>query len=269
MKYLLVTCCSLVFLAASSNAQAHKRWLLPNDFTLSDPEPITIDYSASNNVFFVDHPMPMTGVEAFSPSGIQVNLINGTSGMRRSTFDVEINEIGTYRILAKPPPVFFVSYTLPDKSELYVERGPLNSLKAQVPANASDVNFSESRSLIETYVTLGAISRSSPKTDLQGISLDPISHPNELYSDEPASFRLLLDGKPLSGAAAVLVPEGSRYRDGQGAITVSSDELGKLEIKWPAAGRYLLEVALEHPQPDQEISMMYFNYFLTLEVMAP
>ena len=56
-------------LAWSHTGHAHKRWLLPTDFSLSDAETVTVDFSASNNIFYVDKPMPLDGLRALAPSG--------------------------------------------------------------------------------------------------------------------------------------------------------------------------------------------------------
>lgn len=259
----------LVFALMAVAAQAHKRWLLPTDFALSDAETVTVDFTASNNIFHVDMPMPLDGLRLLSPAGEPVAPSSPFVGKRRSSFDVSITAEGTHRLLVQGPPVHFVSYRLPGASRPHVERGPLEQLRAGVPEGAQDVGFAESTALIETFVTLGATTAPPALPVDEGLALAFASHPNALYSDERAEFVLTFRGKPLPGGELTLIADGSRYRDSLDEWAFSADGEGRVSIEWPGPGRYLLEATLERPQRGGEFAMRYYNYFLTVEVLAP
>lgn len=253
----------------SSGVHAHKRWLLPTDFSLSDAETVTVDFTASNNIFYVDKGMPLTGVQALSPTGKTVSIDNPTQGKRRSSFDVDIAAQGTYRVFVQGTPVYFLSYELPGVEKLHYERGPQEHLKTVVPPGAENVQFAQSTALIESYITLGAPSVPVPLATAKGITLRPVSHPSELYADEPAEFVLLLNGEPALGQALTVIPEGTRYRDSQSEGEFSADDKGLVRVEWQGPGRYLLEAAVEVPGDGAEFAVYYYNYFLTVEVLAP
>jgi len=259
----------LALLLSSAGAQAHKRWLLPTDFALSEEETVTVDFSASNNLFYVDMPMPLAGVVILSPGGQFVAPTNPAQGQRRSSFDIEIVEEGTYRVYDHGQPMYFSSYLLPGEKKPVRARGPLAKLKADVPPEATEVEFAQSTALIETYVTLGAVSQPAALERNQGLAMEPLDHPNALYRDESARFRFTLNSEPLAGLAVTVTPEGTRYRDNQAGQAYSTDTAGEVEVEWPVAGRYLIEALLEQPEQSGEIAMRYYNYFLTVEVMAP
>lgn len=265
LKPLLVVLSFLI----GTTGHAHKRWLLPNDFSLSEAETVTVDFTASNNIFYVDAGMPLKGLTVLSPAGNELSIKNVSEGERRSSFDLKLEKEGTHRLLVRGDPVYFLSYRLPDSDNPYFERGSLQWLKQQVPENASDVMFSESNALIETYLTLGVPTEPAPLPQHRGITLRAITHPNNLYSDEKAEFVVSLHGKPVEGQTVTIVPEGTRYRDGQSESHFTTDAQGHFEVKWQGPGRHLLEVALEVPGDDGEFSMYYYNYFLTVEVLAP
>lgn len=272
MKKLITLASALLpvaLLLGSPPGHAHKRWLLPTDFSLSDAETVTVDFTASNNIFYVDKPMPLAGVRALSPAGEVLPLDNPREGARRSSFDLAVAKEGTHRVVVQGAPVYFLSYKLPGEEKPRYERGPLDVLKDRVPEGARDVNYARSTALIETYITLGAPSQPAAIGPASGITLQPVSHPNELYSDEPGEFILQLDGKPAAGLALVVIPEGTRYRDTQAQARFVSDEQGRVVVDWQAPGRYLLEAALEAPGDGGEIAAYYYNYFLTVEVLAP
>lgn len=260
----------LIAMLMSPASQAHKRWFMPTDFTLSEEETVTVDFTASNNIFFVDSSMPLEIVTVLSPSGGDIPLQNAVQGKRRSSFDIEVDSAGSYRISAGGPPMYFVSYYLPGKSEPGRARGSLAKLKAELPAQATAIEFAESFSLIETFVTLGAETTPAERAVNPGLSLQPQgSHPSTLYADEAAHFFFALDGKPAGGVSVTVQAEGSRYRDEQEELAYRTAEDGSVSISWPRAGRYLLEASLEQVPEQGDIAKRYFSYYLTLEVNAP
>jgi uncharacterized GH25 family protein len=270
MKLLQCTVLLLTTALISPLSLAHKRWLMPTDFSLSDTETVTVDFTASNNLFFVDKGMPLAPVQITSPDGAVVPLLNPQEGERRSSFDFMATDTGTYRISADGAPVYFVSYQLPGQSEVVHARGPLAKLKAELPSAATDIVFFESHGLIETFVTLGTESMSPSSKKTSGLRLQLLgSHPNVLYTDEPARFGFQLDGNPVSGMSVQVQAEGSRYRDIQDTREYTTNQNGVVEIAWPTAGRYLIEAGLEQDVVAGEISTRYFSYFLTVEVLAP
>jgi len=269
MRVFISLLLTMLCLLLSPAGYAHKRWLLPTDFSLSDAETVTVDFSASNNLFYVDKPMPLKGLRALSPSGEVLGVDNPREGKRRSSFDLEIAEAGTHRVVVQGDPVYFLSYKLPGVEKPHYERGPMDYLKSKVPDGAQEVMYAESTALIETYITLGAATAPASLAKVRGVSLELLSHPNELYSDEPGEFILLLNGKPAAGRALVVVPEGTRYRDSQAQAQFVADENGRVLVEWQGPGRYLLEVALEESGDGGEFAVFYYNYFLTVEVLAP
>lgn len=270
MKFsqILIVLFTIVLLSPSSHA--HKRWFMPTDFTLSDAETVTVDFTASNNVFYVDTGMPLAIVTVRAPSGAELPLLNASEGKRRSSFDMEVDANGTYRISAGGPPMYFSSYKLPGQAETVRSRGPLAKLKAELPANATEIEFAESHSLIETFVTLGAETEPAASTQKGGLSLQAQgSHPNALYADETAHFVFALDGQPVSGLTVTVQAEGSRYRDEQEEQHYLTAGDGSVDVVWPHPGRYLLEASMEQTPTESEIARRYFSYYLTIEVMAP
>lgn len=269
MKALVTAALAALLLAVTSSASAHKRWLLPSDFALSDAEVVVVDFSASNNIFYVDKAMPAAAAKVLAPSGELVSIQAVHQGQRRGSFEVPVEQPGTYRIYAAGPPVYFVSYQVPGQVEPQRARGDLETLRAQVPASAGKVQFASSQALIETYVSLGENSTPAVVAGYAGLSMTPQTHPSELYSDEPGVFRFTMNGEPAVGLTVTAIAEGTRYRDDLQETSVVTDERGEAVIHWPAPGRYLVEAMVERQQSGAEIATRYFGYFLTLEVLAP
>lgn len=270
MKRYYPTLLITLALLASPASHAHKRWFMPTDFTLSEAETVTVDFTASNNVFFVDSPMPLASVEVISPAGATMPLGQPYEGKRRSSFDIPVAATGTYRVTTAGPPMYFVSYLLPGETKPQGGRGKLAQLKANVPTDATDVTFSEAKARIESFITLGGQTPLLVDENADGLQIDfGNSHPNALYSDEPANFSFLLNGEPIAGMDITVTAEGSRYRDEQEDRSYTTGEDGSVEIEWSQPGRYLLEASTAEPLTTGEISTRYYSYFLTVEVMAP
>ena len=54
----------------------------------------------------------------------------------------------------------------------------------------------------------------------------------------PARWRLTRDGKPAAGLEFEITRGGTRYRNAQEEIKVTSDKKGEFSVTWPEAGMY-------------------------------
>ncbi|MFP1678462.1 DUF4198 domain-containing protein [Alloalcanivorax sp. C16-2] len=253
-------------LVLSPAAQAHKRWLLPSHTVVSDTQWITVDTSASNDIFYVDMPFPLAGLQVTGPDGKEAEVDNRLEGHRRSVFDVNLNQQGSYRVTLFRP--LYVSLYQLD-GERHHQRGQSpEALLKEVPEGATEVRISEVISRLETFATVGAPSDKALAPTGKGLELQALTHPNDLYQGETARFRFLVDGEPVSGLEVEVMPAGTRYRDSQNAWTVTSDENGEVSLEWPQAGRYYLEAnhaddRAEHDKADGR----RLQYMATFEVL--
>ncbi|WP_096084914.1 DUF4198 domain-containing protein [Agaribacterium haliotis] len=250
-------------------ALAHKRWFLPSDFALSKAEAVAVDFTASNNLFYVDKMMPLAAVKVVSPEGEEIKIFNTLQGKRRSSFDFAAEVKGTYRIVADSPAMYFSSYKLADKDGVQRDRGTLEQLKKRLPEAATDVKFARSLSRIESFVSLDEAATPKDWPVKEGIELDMQTHVNELYSDEPADFTFLLNAKPAKNLKIVFIQEGTRYRDEQEEQVYETDEYGAIKVKWPGPGRYLLEAQTSMPADKKGVDMQFYSYYLSFEVLSP
>jgi hypothetical protein len=100
---LLVGLAALVSVAAPLSAQAHRAWILPSFTVLSGDDPwVGIDGAISNELFYADHrPMQLASVKALDPDGVEVPLQNAAVGKFRSTFDLQLTKVGTYKVFTQ------------------------------------------------------------------------------------------------------------------------------------------------------------------------
>ena len=273
------------------SAQAHRAWMLPSATVLSGEEPwITVDAAVSNDLFYFEHfpmrlqgigeaatqpaggppgmrPRPAAVLQVIAPDGSKVQPQNGAMGRYRSTFDVHLQQKGTYK-LAVANQGLFASWKENGETKRWM--GKPEEFAKQVPAKAGELKVSQNNSRMEVFVTSGAPTETVLKPTGQGLELSPLTHPNDLFAGEAADFVMLLDGQPAAGVEVSVIPGGNRYRDDLGEIKTSTDAKGKFSVTWPTAGMYWLEAELttdrnvKAPATERRAS-----YSATLEVLAP
>ncbi len=262
----------LMLLLISQQSLAHKRWLLPSIFNVSEPQWITVDASVSNNLFYVDRPWPVATVKVTNPDGSSGEIANASEGHRRSVFDVNMSLKGTYKVTTGGD-AFFVQYELPaegqGKRDLVRDRAfNFDSLKASIPEYARKVAYAKSVSRLESYMTLGAPSFEVFKNEANGIELKPETHPNDMYVNEPIKWSFLVNGKTQADLKVMVVWEGTRYRNDEAPILLKTDAKGQINFTPNRAGRFLIEVGHEMDlKDDPDFTKLYMTYMGTFEVI--
>ncbi|MBB5707914.1 DUF4198 domain-containing protein [Sphingopyxis panaciterrulae] len=257
---------------AAVPASAHRQWMLPSATVLSgDDVWVTVDAAISNDLFYFEHhPMRLDSVKAWAPDGSEAPIENQATGRYRSTFDVHLTQKGTWRI-ASLSDGLMGSYDLNGKTERLPRGTTTANLAERLPAGASNVRTAESNNRNEIFVTVGEPTTTLFKPTGKGIELVPVTHPNDLFAGEAATFQFLLDGKPAAGLPVTVIPGGIRYRDQLGQIDLTTGADGKVEITWPEPGMYWLNVTTPRAPREEGAAapQRRASYVTTLEVLAP
>lgn len=266
MKKIIAT--TLLSLVLSTSAHAHMRWLLPSHTVLSEPAYVTFDSSISNNLFFPERPFPVDGLMITKPDGTPGSAENLAKGKLRNSFDLNIDQEGTWRVGLQSS-FFFIRYQ--DKNgERGGWRGDRSGLEAALKEArekaADDVTVMESHSRMETFVTLGQPTRKALVVSGEGIEMQSNTHPNDLYNGETTQFTFTIDGKPQQGVEVHITRGGTRYRNDTATLTLETDKKGRVSVPWSEPGRYLLEVSAEGKSREKGVARR-LGYLLTLEVL--
>lgn len=266
MKFTRTLLLAAFTLALPLAAQAHKAWLLPSQTVLSagDGAWITVDGSISNDLFYFNHhALGLEDLAITAPDGSSVAAQNEHTGKWRSTFDVQLGAEGTYQ-LAIARSGLSASYELDGERKRW--RGDAAELDTEIPSAAKNLKVTESLGRIETFVTVGA--PSTIKVADKGLDLQAVTHPNDLYAGESATFKLLLDGKPAAGIEVTVIPGGTRYRNAPEVMTVTTGADGAFSIDWPHPGMYWLNASAEDKHTSTpRASERRLGYTATLEVL--
>ena len=284
MKLLKQLTVLAVAAALPLTADAHRAWMLPSSTVLSGDAPwVTVDAAAGNGIFYFDHfPMMLEGVGTppansnrqpapltiTAPDGSEVAPQNGHLGRLRSSFDLQLEQKGTYKIAIANSGRVMGMYELNGERERVM--GSLDDIVKQIPADAERVNIIRSDSRMELFVTSGNPTEDVLNPSGQGLELQPVTHPNDLYADEAAEFVFLLDGQPAPGLEITLIPAGSRYRDSEQSRELTTDADGKVSIEWGQAGLFWLEAEYKQVEGlEAPVTQRRASYSTTLEVLAP
>ncbi|WP_153558003.1 DUF4198 domain-containing protein [Roseimaritima sediminicola] len=250
-----------------SSAEAHRIWLRPSQTVLSGAEPwVTVDAAVSNDLFYFNHfPLGLDNLVITAPDGSKVEAQNQAVGKYRSVFDLPLEQTGTYRI-AVVNQGLFASWT--EDGERRRFRGSVDSFSEAVPADAKNLQVTESYGRVETFVTNGQPNGTALKPTGKGVELVPLTHPNDLYAGEKATFQLLVNGQPAEGLEIELIRGETRYRDAHDAQTLSTDNNGEFTVTWPEAGMYWFETSVQDKDTQiEQAQQRRMSYAVTLEVL--
>lgn len=253
-------------LAIPAAANAHRQWLLPSATVLSGNDPwVSVDAAVSNELFYFDHnPMRLDGIVVTKPDGSKGELKNPNTGKYRSTFDVQLDQPGTYKISSTGDGLM-ASYKLNGETKRW--RGTAAEAATAIPKDATEVKLTQSARRLEIFVTRGSPTKDVLKVTGQGLELEPVTHPNDLVASEPATFKLVLDGKPAANVEVEVVPGGNRYRPATGEWKVTTDAQGAFTLKWPAAGMYWLQAGAKGGKATVPNAERTASYVTVLEVL--
>ncbi|MFT4255496.1 MAG: DUF4198 domain-containing protein [Pseudoxanthomonas sp.] len=279
---------AVITAALPLSAIAHKQWLIPSQAVVNgDDVWVTFDAAISNQLFHPDHvPMRTDNIVVTAPDGSTAPVQNASTGKYRSTFDVQLQQQGTYRIANAGSGIsatWDTAESLAAKEQAKAEGKPptgpdaprpggflrgatVEDLSTKVPKDARNLQVTESAYRVETFVTNADTTPVRPIG--KGLELVPVTHPNDLFAGEAATFKIHLDGKPAAGLEIEAIRGGTRYRNAQGELKAVTDANGQFSLTWPEAGLYWLETGTRDDKTSvKQASQRRLTYVVTLEVL--
>ena len=259
----------VLFAGACASVQAHPIWILPSEFSVSgdNSQWLTFDATASHTVFGFDKGVSAGNIKITSPDGDQNPLGSFFKGHRRSVFDLELTQEGTYRVQGQRPPFYFTSYKSGKRDTPKRMMADKINAKEKLPANARDVKTELIDMSTVVYVSRNAPTDTVFKPKGKGLELTPITHPNDIVQGEEASFILSLHGEPVAGVEVEITPGGTRYRNDRNSIKLTTDASGEVNFTPEQAGPWLMYAALATPSDSPLADEVWSGRYLTFEVI--
>lgn len=224
-------------------AQAARNWVLPSSTVLSGPNAwVTVDAASSDELYIPGlRPLPLTSITVLDADGQPVALQGATMGKLRSTLDVQLAKPGTYKIASVTTSVV-ASWS--ENGETKRFRGTEEDFAKQVPASAEALKTIRSVSRSESFVTRDTPTRAALKTTGQGLEMDAITHPSDVVVGEVASFRFLLNGKPVAGVEVVAMRGGDHWTTKPAELKVKTGPDGEFKITPPEGGVWWISASV-------------------------
>jgi len=256
----------------ATNVQAHSLWMLPSEFNLSTEGEtwITVDATASNSVFSVDKPIALDQVTIYSADGKRHRMGSYFKGKRRSVFDFEINQEGTYKVELRPQPRYMTLFEMGDKNQRKRVFG--NKQEAKVPSGAKNVRTVAMQSIAGFYVTQKAPSDKVLETTGKGFELHALTHPSDIVEQEESRFKFTYNGKPVANTQVEITPHGTAWRSAREEMELKTDKDGIVVFTPEKTGPHLLIISMRNDIDKNDASSvladsMGVNYHLTFEVL--
>ena len=254
-------------LAAAGAAHAHNAWIVPGSTVLSKPDYVSVDAAISNSLFVADHAaMRLNGLTVTGPDGKPVQPENSATLKKRSVFDVNLAQPGTYRISVENKGAFANWKDAEGKPKR--ARGTADTIAKEIPADAKEVQISESIGRNESFVTVGKPSAVKPHgTGLELAFVNPADATDHVKG-EKTTFVILLDGKPAADVEVAVTRGNTQWRDKLEEREYKTDAKGQVTVDWPEAGMYWLEAKSSDKKTSMpQATQRRLSYSATLEVL--
>lgn len=257
-------------LAISSAATAHDVYIWPSFFSLNSEKPthVVVDVTASHTPFRPDFAMSSHGLGVLDVDGKKMRRSGAFfQSHRRSSFDLPVEQSGTYALTYERPPRVFTSYVIGRSEERKWIRANKAEAAEKLPAKAQDVKSVQYSSFAVSYVTNNAPTEAALAPRGEGFEIVPITHPADYVTGEPLQVAVLSNGEPLADHPVLIELEGARYRSQPVALELNSDAEGKVTFTLEEGGRYLLKSKHEWPSERADLDAEAHSVFYSFEVI--
>jgi uncharacterized GH25 family protein len=253
------------------SAEAHRSWILPSLTVLAGESPwVTFDAAVSTDTFIADHnPVRVDVIKIVAPDGTEMAPQNGSTLKTRGVFDLNLTQKGTWKVFTATSGLN-ARWEENGTRKFWPPRGATPTREAfekEVPKQADKLEVTQTSRRVETFVTSGKVSTSVFKPTNVGLELVPVTHPNDLYAGESATFQFLMDGKAAAGLKVDVTPGERRYRNTEDTAQFTTDKDGKVTITWPGAGQFFVEADFEDGNAEKPATKRTGRYGAVVEVL--
>ena len=152
--------------------------------------------------------------------------------------------------------------------ELDGKRHSMENPQESIPKGAKLLSFFQSLTLAETYASKGAPDDVVFSAYNTGLEFVPVTHPNDLFVNEPFEFTSLFDGMPVDGLKVEVFLAKDQFTDEKPTFELMSNTQGELSFTPEIAGTYLLLARHRTDAPAASIAPQISNtYTLVIEAI--
>ncbi|WDS35078.1 DUF4198 domain-containing protein [Pseudoxanthomonas sp.] len=266
MKPMSLLAAGALCAALIAPALAHTPYLLTSDFAPHAGQTVALDAAFAETFFLPEAAFDDSRFSVTGPDG-QAQALVAQSMKTRTVAEFTLPEAaaGTYRLsTGLRLGALFRSWEIGGKRE------SSRDASVKIPAGAKVISDFQSRTLAETYLSVGAPDRAALASRGEGLEFVPVDHPDDLYVGEQFAFVVQYDGKPLA-AQKVEITEAVWSSDRKPRVVeLITDAQGQARFKLEQAGTWVALSRHRTPAPASAPVAEYSNsYTLTFRVLNP
>ncbi|MFT4021645.1 MAG: DUF4198 domain-containing protein [Acinetobacter sp.] len=234
----------LFTILVSSYASAHEPYVAPLAYQTQNSQiPIVAGYAeeALNSEFA----LKSDDLQVISPNNEKIDLKSVSQSKSTLLFDLALKEQGTYTVYTTAS--FPLSYVKVNNEWRMYFNVPADKAPAKDKRDfAIPADFKKEPKkvtihrdwFVKSYVTKG---EPTPLHDIASpIDVKFKTHPNQLNHTQPLVLNITKDGHTFANAKVDIRKKGTSDKE---AIGFKTQANGQVEIKFPAAGEYIIEVS--------------------------
>jgi len=270
-KFISLVAGSVLALSAFQS-HSHDIYIWPSYFTVDSEKPSTVpvDITASHTTFRPDFAMSSKGVKVYGVDGKQVRRIGPYfEGSRRATFDLAIEEQGTYGLIYERGPSYFSRYTVGKRDTKKRLRANKTQAQAQMPKAGKNLETSKYFTIAMSYVTNKAPTDTVLQAKNNGFELVPVTHPSDYVTGDDIQIKLLFNGEPVSDLDLTIEKEAPQYQKEPQVFELKSNDKGMVNFVFSEGGRYMLKgnhkQESNDPEADFDITRIYYAFEVIYE----
>lgn len=247
-------------LAPAGMLSAHMPYVAPSLFDAGKRDHVTLEASFTEDAFRAEIAMQDAPFELTGPDGATVRLPAPIILTDRTMVETRLPEDGIYRISS--------GQRLGRLGKMVRTDGEwrMAGEDGAPPAGAIMVDV-QSTTLADAYVVRGRPAGTKALAARgHALEIHPVRDPTAIGAGDPLPVEILQDGTPLANTDVSLFREAGLY-DGRKILTARTDATGRVSIKVPDAGRYLILVRNRVAAPAGSRAA-YVSYTTTLAFEA-
>lgn len=257
---------SLLLALAALPAHAHTPYLHARGEVAARGGLVSLEASFAETFFIPEAAFDNSQFEIIAPDGRRLTPERVEVWKARTLAEHRIDERpGTWRFgTGRRYGAYFRTWEIDGKRE------SSRDLAVPIPAGAKIIANFQSLTRAETYLSVGAPNRTALAPHGQGLEIEAIDHPTDLYVGEGFRFRVLFDGKPLPNQTVTMTEAVSDTGNSAQKISLTTDAEGRAEFRAERPALWLALVRYRTPAPAESgVAEYSHSYTLTFRTLAP
>ncbi|MBU2891836.1 DUF4198 domain-containing protein [Colwellia sp. D2M02] len=251
-------------------ALAHDIYIWPSYFNINAEKPthVAVDVTASHTAFRPDFAMASNGVKVTGVDGKALRRFGPYyQGQRRASFDLPVNEAGTYGLFYQREASYFTKYKIGKRDKDKHMRANKVEAAAKLPKGARDIETRSYATTAMSFVTNQAPTTEALAPTNQGFELIAITHPSDYVTNEALQVKALFNGEPVADQTIIIEQEGPQYRKNPEALEIKTNKEGIASFTLSNGGRYLLKTNHEKVATNELADFDVTRIFYAFEVI--